>query len=234
MFTHILLHELPNDLRRWPVLLAASFDELLTKLALDPNAKSRIFHGGQCTRWIHGLRGRIGCIPVYSERRIQGRSLVEGSGARKPLTASNPRRVGRRVSRGRAKSPLVMEGVGRSRNAPLTGGCWGPLPRRVGFRGAIAPDPPEGSDGCRESRNLPLVVNRRNDCWRWKAQCLICATGREGCNGRRAAGLPCQDGVVLQRTSCIRPLWQNLNALQRTLRTTRLCSECSNASSRFP
>jgi len=42
-----------------------------------------------------------------------------------------------------------------------------------------------------------------------KAQCLICATGREGCNGRRAAGLPCQGGVVLQRTPCGAPDWQS-------------------------
>ena len=35
-----------------------------------------------------------------------------------------------------------------------------------------------------------------------KARCLECVNSREGCNGRRAAGLPCQDVLVSQYTSC--------------------------------
>lgn len=83
-------------------------------------------------------------------------------------------------------------------------GVGGQYPDEWVSRGAAAPE-----RWVQGERSLPLVVNRRNDCWRRRAQCLICATGREGCNGRRAAGLPCQDGAVLQRTSCGPPLWSN-------------------------
>jgi hypothetical protein len=69
-----------------------------------------------------------------------------------------------------------------------------------------APGPASGShegrryalhiDGCRESRSLPV---RRQPAQRLDGAVRLnadTALGREGCDGRRAAGLPCQDGAV--------------------------------------
>ena len=72
-------------------------------------------------------------------------------------------------------------------------------------------------DGCRESRSLPLVMERRN----------VPLAQHEGsmpevCHGQRDATgerqrLPCQDSVVLQRTSCVTRKCHQGRVLQRML-----------------
>jgi hypothetical protein len=117
------------------------------------------------------------------------RALFAGSKGRNALWSKGVQRE--------SEVSLGHGGVGGAGTLLCLAGVGGQTPDEWVSWGAIAPE-----RWVQGERSLPLVVNRRNDCWRRKAQCLICATGREGCNGRRAAGLPCQDGVVLQRTSC--------------------------------
>lgn len=40
-----------------------------------------------------------------------------------------------------------------------------------------------------------VVITRRNAVGLGLARCQLRATGRRGCNGERASGFPCQDGV---------------------------------------
>ena len=88
------------------------------------------------------------------------------------------------VAGGRAKSPFRSW---RCRGSSKALPDWRSNGQRF-VQGSVpvgreAPKPGEGSTGDTVG-------------WRIKAQCRKCATGREGCDGRRAAGLPCQDGAV--------------------------------------
>ncbi len=67
--------------------------------------------------------------------------------------------------------------------------------RRLPERDGTADVPPWSGAGGEGSLQVRRVFDRRYGRWRVKAQGQNRATGREGCNGRRAAGLPCQDGA---------------------------------------
>ena len=67
--------------------------------------------------------------------------------------------------------------------------------RRLPERDGTADVPPWFGAGGEGSLQVWRVFDRRNGRWRVKAQGQNRAKGREGCNGRRAAGLPCQDGA---------------------------------------
>src|SRR5690606_4851589 len=53
MLPHIGAHELPKHLRGGLVLGLAGGEELLTQIALNPDAKPHVLHDTQCSRWIH-------------------------------------------------------------------------------------------------------------------------------------------------------------------------------------
>ena len=61
------------------------------------------------------------------------------------------------------------------------------------------------SMGCRGERSLPASdETAKRFTGAKKAQCLDAATGRGDATGTRS-GSPCQDRVVVQHTSCVRP-----------------------------
>src|SRR3546814_15504049 len=61
----VALHKFSNDLRGRSVLVAADCKEFLPQIALDADAKPRVFHGAMCTRWIH-----IAPLLRSEERRV--------------------------------------------------------------------------------------------------------------------------------------------------------------------
>ena len=128
-----------------------------------------------------------------------------------PRGVKLPRSMGWFQGRAARKLPLVVSmkssprsghgGIGGSRNAPSIGDAsarrW-----RVGSGGAIDPDLPEGIDGCRESEVSREWLTGDTVYWFRHGLNALTEPRPGGCNGG-AQRSPCQDGFVLQNTSCV-------------------------------
>lgn len=126
--------------------------------------------------------------------------MLVGSGARKLLTASNPRRVGQ-GSRGLEGS--LVDGM-----APRQGQREGSLPglhemvRGLGGRNALK------SMGAGRAMSPCEWSTGDTVGWLWNGVDPLKEPRPGGCNGG-AQRPPCQDGVVLQHTSCVRAIRQH-------------------------
>lgn len=68
MLCGVITHKFANDLRGGLILPPARLQELLAQFALNPDTEPDIFHGKECSRWIHicvalsGMRWRFLCL----------------------------------------------------------------------------------------------------------------------------------------------------------------------------
>ena len=91
-------------------------------------------------------------------------------------------------------SPWAKPWCGVQRGRRIAPPCRSPAAKRLVWVGVL---------GRGQERPASSAMNRRTVQWRSDGSMPVDAPGQEGCNGR-AQRLPCQDGGVFSRTSCIK------------------------------